>query len=114
MISVSNGVRIFLYRGVTDMRRSFNGLSGMVAEHFETNLLSGHLFLFFNRRRDSIKLLHWDNDGLVIWYKRLERGSFQMPAVEGTSIEIDQTDLSLLLSGIELTSVKRRKRYKVA
>lgn len=72
MISISTGVRIFLYRGVTDMRRSFNGSSGMVAEHFDTELLSGHLFLFFNRRRDSIKRLHWDRDGLVIWYKRLE------------------------------------------
>ena len=114
MISISTGVRIFLYRGVTDMRRSFNGLSGMVAEHFNTDLLSGRLFLFFNRRRDSIKLLHWDRDGLVIWYKRLERGTFQLPAAQESSVEIDQTELSLLLSGIDLTSAKRRKRYKAA
>lgn len=114
MISIATGVRIFVYTGVTDMRRSFNGLSGMVAEHFCADLLSGHLFLFFNRKRDSIKLLHWDSDGLVIWYKRLEQGSFQLPASGSDSIEIDQTDLSLLLSGIDLTSAKRRKRFKVA
>ena len=114
MISIATGVRIFVFTGVTDMRRSFNGLSGMVAEHFSTDLLSGHLFLFFNRRRDSIKLLHWDSDGLVIWYKRLEQGSFQLPGSGDGSIEIDQTDLSLLLSGIDLTSAKRRKRFKVA
>ena len=114
MISIATGVRIFVFTGVTDMRRSFNGLSGMVAEHFSTDLLSGHLFLFFNRKRDSIKLLHWDSDGLVIWYKRLEQGSFQLPGSGDDSIEIDQTDLSLLLSGIDLTSAKRRKRFKVA
>ena len=114
MISLSTGVRIFVWGGATDMRKSFNGLSGLVAEHFDVELLSGHLFLFFNRRRDCVKLLHWDSDGLVIWYKRLESGTFQLPADQDSSVEIDHTDLSLLLSGIDLASAKRRKRYKVA
>ena len=75
MLTLSSTSRVFVYTGVTDMRKSFNGLSGLVATHFrDVELLSGHLFLFFNRRRDSVKLLLWDRDGLVIWYKRLEKG----------------------------------------
>jgi transposase len=114
MIGLSTGVRIFVWSGATDMRKSFNGLSGLVGEHFDVELLSGHLFMFFNRRRDCVKALHWDRDGLVIWYKRLESGTFQLPGVQDSSMEIDHTDLSLLLSGIDLASAKRRKRYKVA
>jgi len=106
--------RVFVFTGVTDMRKSFNGLSGLVATHFDVELLSGHWFLFFNRRRDSVKLLLWDHDGLVIWYKRLEAGSFQVAALgkNDSSLEIDSTQLSLLLSGIDLSSAKRRKRYR--
>ncbi len=116
MISLSNHTRIFVYSGPADMRKGFNGLSGLVAEHFDVELLSGHLFLFCNRSRDRIKLLYWDNDGLAIWYKRLESGSYQLPLSDeqSSALEIDQTKLSLLLSGIDLTSVKHRKRYRVA
>ena len=114
MISLAPGVRIFVFNQHTDMRKSFNGLSGLVAQHFQVDLLSGHLFLFFNRRRDSVKLLHWDRDGLVIWYKRLESGSFQILGSVNDSLEIDQTDLALLLAGVDLISAKRRKRYNEA
>ena len=116
MLTLSSTSRVFVYTGVTDMRKSFNGLSGLVATHFDVELLSGHLFLFFNRRRDSVKLLLWDRDGLVIWYKRLEKGTFQVSALSETesSLEIDSTQLSLLLSGIDLASAKRRKRYRGA
>jgi hypothetical protein len=68
MISLAAGVRIFVFTGATDMRKSFNGLSGLVSEHFEAELLSGHLFLFFNRKRDCVKILTWDRDGLAIWF----------------------------------------------
>jgi len=114
MLTLASTSRVFVFTGVTDMRKSFNGLSGLVATHFDVELLSGHLFLFFNRRRDSVKLLLWDDDGLVIWYKRLETGSFQVSALgeNETSLEIDSTQLSLLLSGIDLASAKRRKRYR--
>jgi transposase len=116
MLSLSNHTRIFVYSDPADMRKGFNGLSGLVAEHFDVQLLSGHLFLFCNRSRDRIKLLYWDKDGLAIWYKRLESGSYQLPKANSVngSLEIDQTQLSLLLSGIDLTSVKLRKRYRVA
>lgn len=116
MISVAATSRIFVFTQPTDMRKSFNGLSGIVAEHFAVELLSGHLFVFFNRRCDCIKVLAWDRDGLAIWYKRLECGTFELTplASEGTSLEIDHVKLSMLLSGIDLASAKRRKRFKVA
>lgn len=73
MITVASTARIFVFTEPTDMRRSFDGLSGIVAEHVDVTLLSGHWFLFFNRRRDCVKILAWDRDGLMIWYKRLEK-----------------------------------------
>ena len=116
MIALAAGVRIFIFTGATDMRKSFHGLSGLVSEHFDAELLSGHLFLFFNRKRDCVKILTWDRDGLAIWYKRLEAGSYQLSALGQNSeaMEIDATQLSLLLSGIDLASARRRKRYKIA
>lgn len=116
MISITSNCRIFVFTEQTDMRKSFNGLSGIVAEHFDVPLLSGHLFLFSNRRRDCVKILAWDRDGLAIWYKRLEAGTFQLSALagEGASLEIDHVKLSLLLSGIDLASAKQRKRFAAA
>ena len=108
-------VRIYLYAKNVDMRRSFDGLHAIVQAEFHKDIRLGDLFLFLNRRLDRIKLLHWDRDGLVIWMKRLEQGTFQRPisAVNSNHVVMDATDLALLLSGIELTSVKRRKRYTV-
>lgn len=116
MISVSSSARIFVFTGVTDMRKSFNGLSGLVAQHFDVELLSGHLFLFFNRRRDMLKIMAWDRDGLAIWYKRLESGTFQLSAFgnDQQSLEIDSVKLSLLLSGIDIDSARQRRRYRAA
>ena len=116
MSSIATTSRIFVFTEPTDMRKSFNGLSGIVAEHFDVELLSGHLFLFFNRRRESVKVLAWDRDGLAIWYKRLEAGTFEIPALRGdnASLEIDHVKLSMLLSGIDIASAKRRKRFKAA
>lgn len=92
---------------------SFNGLHAIVEAEFRRDIRAGDVFVFLNRRLDRIKLIHWDRDGLAIWAKRLERGTFQRPQVapSGVQVEMDATDLTLLLSGIELTSVKRRPRY---
>ena len=108
-------VRIYLYAKNVDMRRSFDGLCAIVQSEFKRDVRSGDLFVFLNRRLDRLKLLHWDRDGLAIWMKRLERGTFQRPAaVPGSDqVVMDATDLGLLLSGIDLTSAKRRKRYSV-
>jgi transposase len=115
MISLPSAVRAFLCTRAVDMRKSFDGLSGLVEECFRQDLLTGHLFLFVNRRRDRIKVLYFDHDGLAIWYKRLEVGSFQVPdAGDRDGIELDPARLAMILSGIDLETARRRKRFRPA
>jgi transposase len=115
MISLPSAVRVFLCSRPVDMRKSFDGLSGLVQECFGQDLLTGHLFLFVNRRRDRIKVLYFDHDGLAIWYKRLEAGSFQLPdAGCQDGIELRPAQLALILSGIDLHSARQRKRFRPA
>jgi hypothetical protein len=112
-------VRVFVCVRPTDLRKGFDGLSGMVREFLGQDPLSGHLFLFLNRRRNRLKILFWEPDGLVIFYKRLEVGTFQKldPAAgRGRSsgqagLELTATDLALLLTGVDVTTARRRKRY---
>ncbi|MFK7817975.1 MAG: IS66 family insertion sequence element accessory protein TnpB [Planctomycetaceae bacterium] len=121
MLTVTGSVRVFVCTEPADMRRSFDGLSGMAENLMQQNPLSGHLFLFRNRNRDRLKILYWDRDGLAIWYKRLERGTWQFPTDlrerksdqndESSAAEITSEELSLLLGGIDLRSVHRRKRF---
>jgi len=116
---LTGAARIFVCTRSAYMRKSFDGLSGMVQEFLGQDPLSGHLFLFFNKRRDRVKILLWDRDGLLIVYKRLEAGTFQKldPAACGdrssgqAGLELTSTDLALLLTGIDLASAQRRKRY---
>ena len=114
MLNLASGVKIYLATAPTDMRRGFNGLQGQVVGVLEQDPLSGHLFLFVNRRRDKLKVLYWDVDGFAIWYKRLESGCFQVPKFEPdqTHLEIKSDDLLMMLRGIDLSS-KRRKRYSL-
>jgi transposase len=115
MISLPHSVRVFLHTPATDLRKGFNALAGLVTTAFGQDLTSGHLFLFVNRRRDRLKILYWDRDGLAIWYKRLETpGTFQLPAVhnDAVSVEMTPTQLALILSGIDLKSARQRKRYQ--
>jgi transposase len=115
-LTLPASVRIFLCRQPTDMRKSFDGLMGLVEQVFGENPLSGHLFLFLNRRRDRIKILVWDRDGLCIWYKRLEAGTFEVLASQqpGDALELSSTDLALLLQGVDVATARRRKRYRRA
>lgn len=108
--------KIYLYARHVDMRKSFDGLHALIQSEFQRDVRLGDLFLFLNRRLDRIKLMHWDRDGLMIVYKRLERGTFERPPCppDADHVLMDATDLALLLSGIELTSVKRRRRYSFA
>ena len=110
------GSQLFLYGKDVDMRRSFDGLLAIVQNEFMRDILQGDVFLFLNRRRDRIKILWWDGDGMAIFMKRLEAGTYQRPmlAADQVSLLMDRTQLDLLLAGIELTSVKRRKRYTPA
>lgn len=105
--------RIYLYANAVDMRRSFNGLHAIVQAEFDRDIRCGDLFVFLNRRCDRMKAIWWDVDGLAIFMKRLESGTYQRPTAsdDGQHLLIDRTQLALLLSGIELSSVRRRKRY---
>lgn len=113
MLSWPAKLRVYFCVAPTDMRKSFDGLSGLVASVFERTLLDGDLFLFLNKRRDRVKLLYWDRDGIAIWAKRLESGTFETPrvAAQQKHLELDATELAMLLSGVSLSTVKRRKRY---
>ena len=109
MISLSPSGRYFLYRHQTDMRKGFDGLSGLVREGLSKDPLRGDVFIFFNRRRTHVKLLLWERDGFSIYHKRLERGTYELPAT--TSEELRSDELMLILQGISLKSVRRRKRF---
>ena len=106
-------VRIFVSTQPTDMRRSFDGLAMITRENMGQDPLSGHLFVFFNRRGDRVKIIFWDRSGFCIWYKRLEQGVFRLPQsiVNTPNPEVEVTDLSLILEGIDLSSARRRKRF---
>ena len=130
MLSISRTTRVFLATEPTDMRKGFDGLFALVENVIREDPFSGHLFVFRNRRRDRLKVLWCDADGLAIFYKRLERGNYQFPTdsvvsksgptssgttKSGTTssrCEIRSDELSLLLAGIDLGSVKRRRRYQ--
>jgi transposase len=116
MLTFAPNVRIYLHARPTDLRKSFDGLSALVRNVFQADLLDGSLFLFVNRRGDRLKILWWDRDGLALFYKRLEAGSFETlrPEGEAATVEIDATELAMLLSGVSLASAKRRKRYSRA
>lgn len=109
-----NNTRIFLCTDDTDMRKSFSALSGVVRSQMNLDPLSGYLFVFKNKRADRIKLLYWDRDGLAIWYKRLQKGTFKFPSLNNISsagLEIDASTLRLILDGIDLKGIRRQHRY---
>ena len=112
MLSLPAKVRVFLCTRATDMRKSFDGLHGLVVEVLRQDPLSGDLFVFLNRRRDRVKLLIWEEDGMLIVYKRLERGTFALPEGEGDAITLSWAQLALLLGGIDLKHTRPRPRYR--
>ncbi len=117
MFNLSPSTRIFVCTKPTDMRRSFNGLFGMVQSLLQQDPLSGHLFIFRSRAGDFIKIFWFDLDGFAIYAKKLEIGKFSFPDIkfvngEYAPIEIERADLMMLLHGIDSSSVKRLKRYK--
>ena len=116
MIAIPSGADIYLCTAATDMRKSFDGLSGIVRAEFGREPADGSLFLFINRRRDRLKILHWEEGGFVLWYKRLESGTIEAIRHNGGQpvVTIDATELPMLISGISLSSTKRRKRYRDA
>lgn len=111
MLTLSRSTKIYVVAGVTDMRRSFNGLSAIVMSELELDLLSGHLFVFSNRRRDRLKVLYFDGSGLWVCAKRLEKGTFKWPAPGTDVVEMTSEELMLLLGGIDLAATRKRRWF---
>ena len=102
MISLNSGLRVYLATGVTNMRKSIDPLAIVVADRLAQDPLSGHLFAFCNRRRDTIKILYWDRNGFCLWHKRLERDKFHWPGSETAARQIDVRALRWLLDGLSM------------
>jgi len=114
VLNVQVPVRVFMYTVPTDMRKSFSGLHGLIVEALRQDPLSGDWFVFVNRRRDRLKIMAWEQDGFVIWYKQLQRGSFAVPSGDHDSVTLTSRELALLLTGIDLRDTQPRKRYRRA
>lgn len=112
MLSLPPAVRVFVALEPTDMRKSFHGLEGETRRLLEQDPLSGHLFVFFNRRRTLVKVLYWDRNGFCLIAKRLERGTFHLPERNaGGVVEMEWAELGLILEGLELRGARRRPRW---
>ena len=115
MLTLPPTVRIFVSLAPADRRRSLDGLAALTREVLKEDPLSGHLFVFFNRRRNRTKILLWDRSGLCLYYKRLEKGVFRLAAFEQPGrarAELEAAELALILEGIDLAHAQRRPRWK--
>ncbi len=115
MLSLNSAYRYYIYRGITDFRCGMDSLSGLVRRELSIDPTGGEIFIFFNRKRNMVKLLHFEGDGFAIYHKRLESGTYELPAMTGgaSSVEMSSEDLLLILRGISLKSIKRRKRFSL-
>ncbi len=111
MLAMTEEVKVYVAVGATDMRKSINGLSLLVEEHFQLDLFSGSLFAFCNRNRDRVKILYWDCNGFCLWLKRLEQDTFRWPETESEVLEISRSALDWLLHGLDLRQAHRRLTY---
>ncbi|HUT84168.1 MAG TPA: IS66 family insertion sequence element accessory protein TnpB [Thermodesulfobacteriota bacterium] len=113
MFSLTSSFCYYLYRHATDMRKSFDGLSGLVQSQLHRNPTSGEVFIFINRRRNKVKLLRWEQGGFILYYKRLESGTFELPKfqIDAVSCRMEWTTLMLMVEGISIEKSKKRKRY---
>ncbi len=113
MLTLPPHAAVLLHRQPVDIRKSFDGLLGVIRNALAADPLSPTFFVFFNKDRNKLKILYWDNDGFAIWYKRLERGTFHLtlPHDGETSVRLTRAQLAMLLEGIDFQSVKQRKRF---
>lgn len=114
MLTLPSSVRVYLATDATDLRKGFDGLSAATRHVIRQDPLSGHMFVFINRRRNRMKILVWQTSGFLLLYKRLEHGTFKLPHAPRPgekSLHIDAADLALMLEGIDLRGAKRRKRW---
>jgi transposase len=113
VLSLGVRPRVYVSRVSTDMRCSFEGLVARTKGIIREDPLSGSLFVFFNKRRNYTKILYWDEGGYCIWSKRLEEGTYEVPGCSEDRIEIDASKLLLILEGIELKNLRKRKRFLI-
>ena len=113
MLTLPASIRVFVAVAPADFRKGFDGLAQLAREVIEHDPLSGHFFVFANRRRDRVKILSWDRDGLAIWMKRLESGRFAWPSPGAKSVEWSGVELAAVLGGIDLNQTKKRTRYQL-
>ena len=113
MIHISDKCRYLYYNGNTDMRRSFHGLAALVTYQMQCDVLSGDIFIFISGRRNAIKLLRFEGDGFCLFYKRLEKGTFEIPSHNNKSdtMMISDNELIFILKGVSLKKIKYRPRY---
>ena len=113
MFSLTSSFQYYLYREPTDMRKSFDGLSGLVQGQLHRSPISGEVFIFVNRRRNKIKLLRWEQGGFILYYKRLESGTFELPRFIGDAVSCQMSlpMLMLMIEGISIEKSKQRRRY---
>jgi len=113
MLHLSASCKYYLHCPPTDMRKGFDSLSGIVTSELKMDVLNGAVFIFINKKRDQVKLLLWEGDGFAIYYKRLEKGTYEMPAMgNNTEFSISHEALQHILQGVSLKSVHKRKRYQ--
>ena len=112
MLTLPPSVKIWCATTPTDLRRGPDGLAALVRSQLHADPLSGHLFVFFNRKADRIKVLYWDRDGMCVWYKRLERGRYHYPPADAGSLELTPGQLQMILDGVDVEHVRRFKRYQ--
>lgn len=112
MLGITRLHRCYLHRGATDMRKGIDSLCGVIRNELGKDPMSGELFIFFCRGRRRIKILLWDEDGYALYQKRLERGTFEMPEGKSLHESISAEQLTLLLSGVNLKNITRRRRYQ--
>ncbi len=103
-------IQVYLATGITDMRKSINGLSMLVAEHLEMDPLSGHLFAFCNRKRDIVKVLYWDRNGFCLWQKRLEKDTYKWPETGADAMPLGIGELHWLTEGLSLVQENAHRR----
>jgi len=114
MFTLSSSNKFHLYNQPTDMRKSFDGLSGIIQNNLKNNPLNGDVFIFINKRRDKIKLLHWQGISFTLYYKRLEDGTFELPRYDSGvgSITLNYTQIVMIIDGLTIKNIHRRKRYE--
>lgn len=114
MLHLSASCKYYLHREPTDMRKGFDSLCGSVSNQLQMNALSGAVFIFINKKHNQVKLLLWEGDGFAVYYKRLEKGTYEVPVITGhdKGIAITHEALQYILQGVSLSSVRKRKRYQ--